>query len=216
MKVSVLIPTKNEPLINELIKKIHQALKNFKHEIIVIDKSDTIPNIKNAKLVIQESDGLGKAILEGLLHATGDVIVTMDGDFSHDPKDLPRLIETSKHVDIVIGSRFIKGGKTTDETHRKLISRAYRRFASFILGIDVKDNMSGFAVIKKKVYDTLQLDPIGYKINLEIMYKSKKHDFKVKEVPIWFTKRKAGKSKAGIKEALRTLFFILNLKLGLG
>ena len=213
MKVSVLIPTKNEPLINELIKKIHQVLKNFKHEIIVIDKSDIKPNIKNAKLVIQESDGLGKAILEGLPHATGDIIVTMDGDFSHHPEDLSRLIEASKDADIVIGSRFIEGGKTTDETHRKFISKMYRKFASLILGLGVKDNMSGFSAVKKRVYDTLELDPIGYKINLEIMYKSKRHGFKIREVPISFTKRKAGKSKAGLKEALRTLFFVLSLKL---
>lgn len=204
---------KNEPLINELIEKIHRVLKNFEHEIIIIDKSDVTPNIKNAKLVIQESDGLGKAILEGLAHATGDVIVTMDGDFSHDPKDLPRLIVASEDVDVVIGSRFITGGKTTDKTHRKLISKVYRWFASFVLGLDVKDNMSGFSVVKKRVYDTLRLDPIGYKINLEIMYKSKKDGFKIKEVPISFIERKAGKSKAGIKEALRTLFFVLKLKL---
>jgi len=212
MKISVLIPTKNEPLINELIEKTHQVLKDFKHEIIVIDKSNVTPKIKDVKLVIQKSDGLGKAVLEGLLHATGEVIAIMDGDFSHNPKDLPKLIEASKNVDIVIGSRFITGGKTSDETHRRLISNVYRRFTSFTLGIDVKDNMSGFSVIKKKVYDTLKLNPIGYKINLEIMYKSKKHGFKIKEVPISFTKRKAGKSKAGVKEALRTLLFIFRLR----
>jgi len=213
MKISVLIPTKNEPLINELIEEIHLVLKNFNHEIIVIDKSDVVPDIKNAKLVIQKSDGLGKAVLEGLSHISGDTVVTMDGDFSHDPIDLPKLIEESKNVDIVIGSRFILGGKTTDETHRKFISKVYRRLASLILGVNVKDSMSGFSVVRKRVYDTLKLNPIGYKINLEIMYKSEKYGFQIKEVPVNFTKRKAGKSKAGIKEAIRTLFFILKLRL---
>ena len=190
MKISVLIPTKNEPLINELTEKTHQVLKDFKHEIVVIDKSNVTPKIKDAKLVIQKSDGLGKAVLEGLLHATGDIIVIMDGDFSHNPKDLPKLIEASKNVDIVIGSRFIAGGKTSDETHRRLISNVYRRFTSFILGLDVKDNMSGFSVIKKKVYDTLKLNPIGYKINLEIVYKSKNMVLRLKKFPSLLLKEK--------------------------
>jgi len=215
MKISVLIPTKNEPLINELIDEIHQNLKKFRHEIIIIDKSDISPEIKNAKLVIQKTDGLGKAVLEGLPYAIGDVIVTMDGDFSHDPKDLPKLIEKTKEYDIVIGSRFVSGGITEDETHRKFISKVFRNLSSFILRINIEDPMSGFTAIKRNVYETLQLNPIGYKINMEILYKGKFFDFKVTEVPIFFHKRKAGKSKAKLKEALRTLIFIFKLKFGI-
>ncbi len=215
MKISVLIPTKNEPLISELIIEIHRVLKKFEHEIIIIDKSDITPNIKNAKLIIQKTDGLGKAVLEGLPHATGDVIVTMDGDFSHDPKDLPKLIEKINEYDIVIGSRFVNGGVTEDETHRKIISTVFRVITSFILGLDVKDNMSGLAAIKRNVYDSLQLNPLGYKINMEILYKAKKLGFKIIEVPILFHKRKAGKSKARIKEGIRTSIFIFKLKLGI-
>lgn len=213
MKISVLIPTRNEPLINELVSEIHKILKGFEHEIIVIDKSDFKPKINNAKLLIQKSDGLGKAVLEGLSYATGDIIVTMDGDFSHDPRDLPKLIEKVKEYDIIIGSRFVSGSITEDKTYRKFISEVFRLLASSILKLDMQDPMSGFAVIKRNVYDSLKLNPIGYKINLEIMYKSKKHGFKVKEVPIIFTKRKAGKSKAGIKEAIRALLFIFKLKI---
>jgi dolichol-phosphate mannosyltransferase len=215
MKISVLIPTKNEPLINELVDEVHQVLKKFEHEIIVIDKSDIKPKINNAKIVVQKSEGLGKAVIEGLSYATGDVIVTMDGDFSHDPNDLPKLIEKTKEYDIVIGSRFVSGGITEDETHRKFISKVFRDLASFILKINIEDPMSGFAAIKRNVYETLQLNPIGYKINMEILYKGKKLGFKATEVPIFFHKRKAGKSKAKLKEALRTLIFILKLKIGI-
>lgn len=177
MKISVLIPTKNEPLINELIRETHRVLKDLEHEVIVIDKSDVRPNIKNAKLVFQKSDGLGKAILEGLPYATGDVIVTIDGDFSHDPKHIPELIEKINDYDIVIGSRFVTGGVTEDKTYRVLISRFFRMLTSFILRFDIKDPMSGFAVIKRNVYDRLQLNPLGYKINMEILYKGKKNWF---------------------------------------
>jgi dolichol-phosphate mannosyltransferase len=215
MKISVLIPTKNEPLINELIEEIHKILKNYDHEVVVIDKSDVKPKINNAKLLIQESDGLGKAVIEGLAYSSGDVIVTMDGDFSHDPNDLPKLIDKIKEYDIVIGSRFVKGGITEDETHRKFISELFRRFVSFILKLNIEDSMSGFAAIKRNVYDSLQLNPIGYKINMEILYKGKFFGFKSTEVPIFFHKRKAGKSKANLKEALRTLVFIFKLRLGI-
>ncbi len=219
MKISVLIPTKNEPLINELIGKIHQVLKNFNHEIIVIDKSDVRPNIKNAKLVIQESDGLGKAVLEGLPYTSGDIIVTMDADFSHDPEDLLTLIEKVDEYDIVLGSRFVPGGRNEDELYRKFISFLFRKITSLILNLDVKDSMSGFVAVKKHVYENLNLNPIGYKINMELMFKAKIRKCKLCEVPITFHKRKAGKSKAGIsfsgvKEVFRILRYVFELKMG--
>jgi dolichol-phosphate mannosyltransferase len=214
MKISVLIPTKNEPLINELVDELHRVLNNLEHEVIIIDKSDIRPDIKDAKLITQESDGLGKAVLEGLKYSTGDVIVTMDGDFSHDPKDLPKLIDKIGEYDIVIGSRFVRGGITEDKSYRKFISSFFRWLTFFILKTDIQDSMSGFAVIKRKVYNSLQLNPIGFKINLEILYKGKKFGFKTIEVPILFHKRKVGGSKAKIKEAFRTVMFIFKLKLG--
>lgn len=215
MKISVLIPTKNEPLINELIKRIHGVLKTHKHEIIVIDKSNTRPKIRNAKLVLQKSDGLGKAILEGLKYAHGDVIVIMDGDGSHDPKFIPKFIEKIKKYDIVIGSRFTKGGKTEDPSYRKIVSATFRKITSIILGIKTKDSMSGFSAIRRDVYDAISLNPRGYKINMEILYKSKKFGFKTVEVPIVFHKRMAGKPTPKIIEGIRLLVFIIELKLGI-
>ncbi len=215
MKISVLIPTKDEPLIEKLVCEIHRVLKNTKHEIIIIDKSHVTPRIKNAKVIIQKSNGLGKAVLEGLPYANGDVIITMDGDFSHDPKDLPKFIEKIEEYDIVIGSKLVKGAVTEDELHRKFISGVFRKVASFILNLHTNDPMSGFAAIKRNVYESLNLNPLGYKINMEILYKGRKQGFKSTEVPIIFHKRIAGKSKAGIVEGFRTLIFILKLKLGI-
>lgn len=220
MKISVLIPTKNEPLINKLTEGVHRVLKNYEHEIVVIDKSNVLPKLKNAKIIVQKSDGLGKAILEGLPHVSGDVIVTMDGDFSHDPKDLLGMIKKANEYDIVIGSRFIPGGKSEDKLYRKFISFLFRKFASITLDLEVEDLMSGFAVVKRHVYENLDLNPIGYKINMEIMFKGKMKNYKLCEVPITFQKRKAGKSKvglsfSGLKESFRTMRYIFELKLGL-
>ncbi len=220
MKISVLIPTKNEPLIKELVEEVHKVLKNISHEIIIIDKSDTPPKVENVKLVIQKSNGLGKAVLEGLEHAKGDIIITMDGDFSHDPKDLLKMIEKTNEFDIVIGSRFVSGGITKDVMHRRIVSFLFRKFTSFILNLNIKDSMSGFIAVRKHVYDNLNLNPLGYKINMEIMFKANKKNYKICEVPIIFHKRKAGESKAGIslsgfKEGFRILRYMFELKLEL-
>jgi dolichol-phosphate mannosyltransferase len=219
MKISVLIPTKNEPLINELVEETHKVLKKFRHEIIVIDKSDVRPKIKDAKMVIQKSNGLGKAILEGLPHASGDVIVTMDGDFSHDPKDLLKLIEKINEYDIVLGSRFVHGGINEDKLYRKFVSYLFRKITSLILNFGIEDSMSGFIAVKRHVYEELNLNPIGYKINMEIIFKASKKNYKFCEVPITFHKRKAGRTKVGIsfsglKEAFKIIKYLFELKLG--
>lgn len=212
-KVSIIIPTKEEPYIQELVRRINKTLSGVDFEVIVVDKSKITPKVKGAKVIKQKTDGLGNAVLEGLEMAKGDVIVTMDGDGSHRPDDLPKLIEKSKEYDIVIGSKYVKGGETKDKLYRILISRIYCFLASIILGLKVKDNMSGFAAIKRDVYKKIKLNPRGFKINTEILYKAKKFGFKVTEVPIVFEQRKLGKSKGTLKEGFRTLRFILELKL---
>jgi len=214
-KISVIIPTKNEPYIQELVKKIHKVLFNFNHEIIVVDKSEVVPKVKGAKVMRQKTNGLGNAILEGVKVAKGNIIVTMDGDGSHRPEDLPKLIKKTKAYDIVVGSKYVKGGKTKDKFYRILISRIYCFFTSLILGLRIKDNMSGFVAVRKEVYEKIRLNPIGFKINTELLYKAKKFGFRTTEVPIIFEERKFGKSKGTIKEGLRALKYILELRFGL-
>lgn len=211
--ISILIPTKNEPYIQKLVNKINSILKE-KHEIIIIDKSSITPKIKSAKVLKQKSDGLGNAVLEGLKKSKGDIIITMDGDGSHRPEELPKLIEKTKEFDIVIGSKYVKGGLTEDKPYRILISRFYCIFASIILGLRIKDSMSGLAAIRREVYKKIKLRPKGFKINTEILYKAKKFNFKTTEVPIKFIKREKGKSKGNIKEGLRTIKFVFNLRFG--
>ncbi len=216
--ISILIPTKEEPNLSNLIREIRKELRSIRHEIIVIDKSKVSPKLKNARVLIQQSDGLGNAILEGLKHSRGDVIVTMDGDGSHRPRDINKLLNKTDENDIVIGSRFVKGGITRDNTHRRIVSSFFRKFASLILGLKVEDSMSGFSAIRREVYDNLELKPLGYKINMEIMFKAKKN-YNICEVPITFLSRKHGRSKAasvsGIKEAFRILRYVFELRLGL-
>ena len=210
--ISVLIPTKNEPFIQTFVEEIHKVLKP-KHEIIVIDKSDFSPSVSGVKLIRQKSNGLGNAILEGLKHAKGEIIVVMDGDGSHRPEDIPKLLEKISDFDIVIGSRFVTGGKTKDSQHRKFISLIFRKFASLILKLELKDSMSGFAAFKKGVLQDLILRPLGYKIIMEIVFKAK--NCKICEVPIIFERRGTGRRKSSIIEAFRILRHILELRIGI-
>ncbi len=214
MKVSVIIPTKNEPYVSKLIPNIHRNLRNYEHEVIVVDLSEKTPDIQDAKLVLQKSKGLGNALLEGLEHASGDAIVLMDGDGSHRPEDLPKLIKELLNNDIVIGSRFVDGGVTQDKTHRKMISWFYRKLATFSLGLGVQDSMSGFSAVRRNVYDNVKLNPLGFKINMELVHKAKKKGHSVKEVPIKFISRQEGKSTSTFGEAFRILRYIVDLKMG--
>jgi len=212
MKISVLIPAKNEPLINDLIEKIHEVLRNFEHEIIVIDKSDVPSKINNVKLIIQKSTGLGQAVLEGFEESTGDMIIVMDADFSHNPKYLPKFIKNLKKSDIVIGTRYISGGKNEDYWIRQIISRGAIFLIKTFLGIKTKDPVSGFIGIKRKTINSIQLNPIGFKILVEILYKIKNKGFKITELPIKFVPRKDGKSKFTFREVVHFFMLILSLK----
>lgn len=202
--ISIIIPTKNEPYINYLIRDIHNRVRE-KHEIIVVDKSDTKPKITGAKLIIQKSDGLGHAVLEGLNVSKGEYIVMMDGDGSHDPKYINVMYKYVKNYNIVVGSKYMKGGHTEDQGRRVIVSKIFNFLITAFLGLKVKDIMSGYAMFNRKIFDNIILKPKGFKLLMEIIYKSKAP---VKEIPVIFYKRKAGKSKvgynlSGLKEACR-------------
>ena len=172
MFVSIIIPIKDEPAIQVLIDEINNEIKQ-NHEIIIVDKSKVTPNIQDARIISQKSDGLGNAFVEGLSKSKGDVIVLMDGDDSHRPVDLDALLSKLEEYDIALGSKLIKGGRTQDTISRKAITIAFSLLTRFILWIDIKDPMTGFMAAKKSVFTDLQLKPRGFKIVIEIVYKSK-------------------------------------------
>ena len=215
MKASVIVPTKDEPNVGRLVERIHETLGGIDHEIIIVDKSASPQSVEGALVLRQRSDGLGRAVLEGLERASGELIVTMDGDLSHDPKYLRPMLMMASEYDIVIGSRFVAGGRSQDTAFRKLVSQAFRFLAKWILGLGVEDPLSGFSVMRREVLRALSLDPMGYKIVTEILYKAKRKGFRAAEVPIDFKRREAGRSKAGVGEAARTLALMLKLRLGL-
>lgn len=157
--------------------------------------------------------GLGTAYIEGFRYALIKgyaYILEMDADFSHDPNELVRLVDTcvNHQVDMAIGSRYITGVNVVNwPMGRVLLSWMASRYVRLITGIPVYDTTAGFICYKRKVLETLPLDEIkfvGYAFQIEMKFKTWKYGFKLKEIPIIFTERTRGQSKmsAGIfKEA---------------
>ena len=140
--------------------------------------------------------GLNSAILTGVQSSTGDIILAMDGDFSHPPQIIPYIVEALRgsNYDIVIASRYVKGASIVGwPIKRKLMSRGATKIAQFGLGIEVKDPVSGFFAFRRHIIQGVEFDALGYKMLLEILVKTK--GARVKELPYTFTNRRTGVSK---------------------
>jgi dolichol-phosphate mannosyltransferase len=147
-------------------------------------------------------EGIGPAYIAGFKHALeggADVIVQMDADFSHDPADLPRLLEALREADLVLGSRYVDGGGVADwGAVRRAISRAGGSYARLLLGVPVSDLTGGFKAFRREVLESIDLDSIdaiGYAFQVEMTYRAIKGGFRVAEVPITFRDRRIGDSK---------------------
>jgi len=213
-KVSIIIPTFNEKgNIVLLIDKIQEVITHGKilSEIIIVDDNSpdgTALEIKNrfpkeevVRLFVRKKEkGLASAILFGIRKAVGDVIINMDADFNHPPELIPRLIEEIKSYDLVIASRFIKGGGMEDK-FRYFFTYIFNLFLKNILGFPTMDNMSGFYAIKRKKLFSLPLETIyrGYgEYHLRLLCYAKKHSLNIKETPVYYPKRRYGKSKSNL------------------
>lgn len=167
-----------------------------------------------------EKEGLHAALITGIeeaLRLGADKVITMDGDLSHRPEEIPDLINSSKDNDLVIGSRFISGGKTNDWSPlKKVMSFTARKMSRFFLGIQVVDCSSGFKLYSKKVlesYDFNNFITRGYAFQIESILRAEKNNFKIKEIPITFKGRIYGKSKVTLREIRRYLKSLATLML---
>ncbi|OGH65357.1 MAG: hypothetical protein A3B83_04785 [Candidatus Magasanikbacteria bacterium RIFCSPHIGHO2_02_FULL_33_17] len=210
MKLAIIIPTLNErgslPLLFNEMDQIYQNIKDkgFEPEIIIIDDNSNDGTQQfveeyshnspyKTKLIERKERGLATAVIRGFTETEADVLCVMDADLSHPPALIPKLIENSKSFDIVLPCRnMIGGGAEEWPIHRKLTSMFATSLVK-LLGITVRDPMSGFFLIHKKVIEDVKLNPIGYKILLEILVKGKYKNYI--EVPYIFRNRAVGNSK---------------------
>jgi dolichol-phosphate mannosyltransferase len=165
-------------------------------------------------------EGLGRAYLAGFERAIAsgaDLVLEMDADFSHDPRDLPRLIEASAGADLVLGSRYVRGGGVTDwGLFRRMLSRGGSWYARVILGVPVRDLTGGFKCFHRRTLEGIDYRDThadGYGFQIEITYRAIKAGFRVKEIPIVFRDRTEGTSKMSPRIAIEAVWKVPALRL---
>jgi len=143
----------------------------------------------------------------------------MDADFSHDPGYLPALLEAAEmRYDLALGSRYVRGGGTTDwGILRKIISLGGNLYARSILGLPVMDATGGFRCYRRRVLEAINLDDIhsnGYSFQIELVYRALRAGFRIGEVPIIFPDRRVGQSKMSRRIVIEALVTVWRLRLG--
>ena len=210
LQATVCLPTYNE---RENVERMVRTLHGLGVHVLVIDDSSPDGTGEIADRLAHELDGvsvlhrptkegLGPAYVAGFRRALADgaeLILEMDCDFSHDPADVPRLISAADDADLVLGSRYVPGGGTSNwGLLRRFISRGGSLYAQLILGLHVRDLTGGFKCYRRAVLEALPLDEIhskGYAFQIETTYRAHRKGFRVREIPITFVDRVEGGSK---------------------
>lgn len=146
--------------------------------------------------------GLGLSYIDGLRHAltTGvPLVCQMDADLSHSPADLPRLLAAAEHADLVIGSRYVAGGRIRNwPLHRRLLSAFANRYIRAITGLGIRDGTSGFRCWRREALEQIPFDRIlsdSYAFLVELAWETASRGSRIAEVPITFVERRQGVSK---------------------
>ncbi len=212
MKALLIIPTYNEI---ENIGRIIPAALSQSPDLQILVMDDNSPDGTGAAVKkMMESEpriqlierpgkmGLGSAYVTGFKYALEngfDYVLEMDADFSHNPADLPRLLESARNKDLVIGSRYCQGVNIVNwPIKRLLISYFASKYVRMITGMPVKDPTGGFKCFNRKVLEAINLDRIlsdGYAFQIEMNFRAWVKGFRVHEIPIVFTERLNGVSK---------------------
>ena len=233
MSKLIIIPTYNEKEnIENIILKIFDLEESF--NILIIDDGSPDGTAKIVKelqkkysksLFLKERSGklgLGTAYIHGFkwaLENNYEYIFEMDADFSHDPKDLPRLYKAchKNNGDLAIGSRYVKGVNIVNwPMSRLLMSFFASKYVKTITGMPIHDSTAGFKCYKRKVLEKINLDKIefiGYAFQIEMKFKSWKYGFNIVEVPVIFTDRQEGNSKMSGGIFYEALFGVIKMKL---
>ncbi len=165
--------------------------------------------------------GLGTAYIAGFkwsLEQGYDFVFEMDADFSHNPLDLPRLLDacTSGDADVAVGSRYCKGGGVVNwPLDRIVLSRGASLYVQAVLWMSVSDPTAGFIAYSRKVLETIDFDQIkfvGYAFQIEMKYAAYRLGFKVREVPILFKDREKGQSKMSLKIIKEAILGVLKMR----
>lgn len=205
----MIVPTYNEAAnLPSLVSRLAASLAGRDWELVVVDDgspdgtgdvAEQLGRSAPVRVVRRRGKlGLASAVVAGFAAASGDTLVVMDGDLSHPPEVVPRLLDAlDSGAELAIGSRYVKGGGAMDwPLTRRVVSRAACLMGQVL--VPVRDSTSGFFALRRSVVDGVKLNPIGFKIGFEVMARGRYR--KAVEVPYVFRDRELGKSKFGKRE----------------
>jgi len=213
MRATVCLPTYNELENLEAMVRALGAVLREGDRVLVIDDASPDGTGEVADRLAAElpyvgvlhraaKEGLGPAYIAGFRQALADgaeLVLEIDCDFSHDPDDVPRLISAAADADLVLGSRYVQGGRVENwSPARRFVSRAGSLYAQTLLRAPVRDLTGGFKCYRRAVLETINLDAVsarGYAFQIETTYRALRAGFRVVEIPIAFSDREVGTSK---------------------
>ena len=213
-----------------LLPQIHTVMQSMElpdYSILVVDGAQSLDNSKdvceelNAKYVNQRYPGFGGAFRTAIEDAQGELFCILDADGSHDPACIPAMYRKfeSEGCDLVIGSRYVKGGKTLDSPSSVVMSKILNLAFRIVLGIRAKDISTDFRLYETAQLKAVELQCVNYDVLQEVLLKLKlnKPELKIGEVPITFRKRLFGESKRRLLPFIlsyaKTLFRLLWIRI---
>jgi dolichol-phosphate mannosyltransferase len=231
VRAVVCLPTYNEAEnLEAMLHALKSVLPNDARVLVIDDNSPDgtgqladrlageLPSVDVLHRPLKE--GLGPAYIAGFRRALADgadLVLEVDCDFSHDPHDVPRLIAAAADADLVLGSRYVDGGKVENwGAFRRFVSWGGSFYARTLLGVGVRDLTGGFKCFHRDVLETIDLDSVrsaGYAFQIETTYRALRAGFRVLEVPITFADRTAGSSKMSKSIFLEAVWKVPALRL---
>jgi dolichol-phosphate mannosyltransferase len=213
VRVTVCVPTYNErENLEPMLRALGEVLPAGGRVLVIDDSSpdgtgqlaDELAATLDVVDVLHRpgKEGLGRAYLAAFRRALADgadLVLQIDCDFSHDPRDVPRLLQAAESADLVLGSRYVDGGRVENwGPLRRFVSSGGSFYARTLLGIGIRDLTGGFKCYRRAVLETIDLDAItstGYAFQIETTYRALRAGFHVLEIPITFADREVGDSK---------------------
>ena len=227
-KILVIVPTYNErdnlPVLVERVMGLPIAV-----DLLIVDGNSPDGTGKLAEQIAvqqprlkvlheKEKKGLGRAYCEGFkwaLERDYEYIMEMDGDFSHNPDDIPRFVEAAKDADLVLGSRYRDGIRVINWPLRRLmLSMAAAKYVQVITGMPIADPTGGFKCFRRKALQSIDLDAVrsdGYSFQIELTHKLWRNGMRIVEVPIVFKDRFQGSSKMSSRIVREALWMVWRL-----
>jgi len=227
-KILVIVPTYNE---RDNLPGLAQRVMSLPVAVDLLIVDDNSPDGTGAladQLAAQqtrlkvlhrkEKNGLGRAYCAGFkwgLERDYELILEMDGDFSHNPDDIPRFVDAAKNADLVLGSRYRDGIRVINWPLRRLmLSMTAAKYVQVITGMPITDPTGGFKCFRRKALQTIDLDAVrsnGYSFQIELTHKIWRQGMRITEVPIVFTDRFQGSSKMSSKIVREALWMVWRL-----